>query len=211
MKINFKQMKNERVLIIEDSEFTSALINEYLLSQNYVVCGIASSFSMAKTLFEIHQPTIIICDIHLDGNKNGIELINTIKLSFPPPLVIFTSSDNKREILLKAQKTKPNAYLTKPFTKEQLITAIEIAIITRQEAHFSNFGLNMHDVEVLRLLGQGKSNKQIGAELFISHHTVDSRRRKILIKLNVNSINQALCLATEKEWFHTPTCNAEKV
>lgn len=200
-------MNKETVLIIEDSEFTSALIEDYLLSQNFVVCGIASSFYEAQTLFEIHQPTIIICDIHLDGNKNGIECIKTIKLNFPPPLVIFISSDSKREILLKAQKTKPQAYLTKPFTKDQLLTAIEMAIIIRQGNHYSNYNLTDKEIEVLRLLGEGKSNKQIGEELFISHHTVDSRRRKIMLKLNVNSINQALCIASEKEWFQVKTLN----
>ncbi len=202
-------MKNERVLIIEDSEFTAEIIKEYLESNEYMVCGIASSYTKAKNLFDAHLPSIVICDIHLQGDKNGIEFIDEIRLNFPPPLVLFISSDMERDVLLKAQKTNPNAYLTKPFTKEQLITAIEIAIINRQEKHYSNYDLTENDIDVLKRLGEGKSNKQIGEELFISHHTVDSRRRKIMLKLNVNSINQALCLASEKEWFQIQTHNAD--
>ena len=204
--LHFKMSNKEKVLIIEDSLLTADLIKEHLLSNDYKVCGIAENFSKAKSIFETCKPTIIICDIHLEGERNGIELIDEIKSNFPPPLTIFISSDMEREVLLKAQKTKPNAYLTKPFTEQQLITAIDIALIERQSNHYSNFDLSEKDVEVLKLLGQGKSNKQIGEALFVSHHTIDSRRRKILVKLNVNSINQALCMASERGWFQVETC-----
>ena len=201
-------MDKEKVLVIEDSEFTSDLIQEYLKNSEYNVCGVATNFTKATLMYKEHAPSIVLCDIHLEGDKNGIEFIRAIKGDFPPPLTIFISSDMEKSILLKAQETKPNAYLTKPFTEEQLITAIDMAIIQRTNNHYATFGLNDNDIELLKLLGQGKSNKQIGEVLFVSHHTVDSRRRKILIKLNVNSINQALCIASEKGWFqieHAPT------
>ena len=200
-------MDKESVLIIEDSQFTSDLIKEYLNNGEYDVCGIATNFINAKLMYEECKPTIIICDIHLEGDRNGIEFISEVRSNFPPPLTIFISSDMEKSILLKAQETKPNAYLTKPFTEQQLLTAIDMAIIQRQNNHYATYTLNDNDIQVLKLLGQGKSNKQIGELLFVSHHTVDSRRRKILIKLNVNSINQALCIASEKGWFqieHSP-------
>ncbi len=200
-------MDKESVLVIEDSQFTSDLIKDYLNNGEYDICGTATNFVNAKSIYEEFKPSIIICDIHLEGDRNGIEFISEVKANFPPPLTIFISSDMEKSILLKAQETKPNAYLTKPFTEQQLLTAIDMAIMQRQNNHYATYALNDNDIEVLKLLGQGKSNKQIGEILFVSHHTVDSRRRKILIKLNVNSINQALCIASEKGWFqieHSP-------
>lgn len=192
----------EKVLIIEDSTFTASIIEDYLKKNQFDTCGIASSFDEAKQLFKVHQPTIVLCDIHLEGSKSGIEFVKEIKKECPRILIIFISADMQLQVLSKAQQTKPNAYLTKPFTEEQLITTIDLALIERATNCPSNYDLTSKDLEVLKMLGQGLSNKQIGEKLFISHHTVDSRRRKILQKLNVSTINQALCMASEKGWFH---------
>lgn len=195
-------MKNENILIIEDSQFTAMLIQDYLVERELKVCGIAADYSNAARLFKKHLPTIVICDIHIEGSKNGIEFISEIKENHPLTMVVFISADIKPTVLLQAQQTHPNAYLTKPFTQEQLITTIELAIMERQQNLPETYGLNQRDMDVLRLLGQGKTNIEVGNKLYISHHTVDSRRRKIMAKLNVTSINQALCLASEKGWIH---------
>jgi DNA-binding NarL/FixJ family response regulator len=196
-------MNKEKVLIIEDSMFTANLICDYLKNNEIATCGKAANFNEAKSLFQTNAPSIIICDIHLEGDKNGIEFVNEIRQHHPHVLIIFVSADMGIQTLTKAQETQPNGYLTKPFTEEQLITTIDMATIQRDKDHYSNFDLNDKDIEVLKLLGQGLSNKQIGEELFISHHTVDSRRRKILLKLNVTSINHALCIAAEKRWLQS--------
>ena len=194
-------MSLEKVLVVEDSPLTAAIINDYMQDNGFEVCGIAKSFLEAKNIFEAHHPSLLICDIHLEGPKNGIEFVTEIKTAYPTTLIIFISSDMHHQVLTQAQQTKPHAYLTKPFTEQQLITAIKMAVIRRQNDHPSNFDLTDKDLEVLKLLGQGKANKEIGEQLFISHHTVDSRRRKILLKLNVSTINQALCIASDKGWF----------
>jgi DNA-binding NarL/FixJ family response regulator len=191
----------ENILIIEDSPFTSSLIEDYLNNNNLLPCGIATTFIEAKELFIKHLPSIVLCDIHLEGSKSGIEFVEDIRNSYPCTIIIFISADIDHRVLSKAQQTKPSAYLTKPFTEEQLITTIDLAIIERKNNHPSQFDLTDKDIEVIQLISEGKSNKQIGETLFISPHTVDSRRRKILLKLNVSTINQAICMATEKGWL----------
>jgi len=193
----------ENVLIIEDSEFTASIIQDYLNNHNYNCCGIASSFSEAQRLFQTNQPSIVLCDIHLEGVKSGIEFVEEIKNTHPTTLTIFISADMAAPVLSKAQQTQPYAFITKPFTEQQLITTLELALLERNNNCPSKYELSDKDIEVLELLGQGLSNKQIGEQLFISHHTVDSRRRKILIKLQVSSINQALCIASQKGWLQT--------
>lgn len=195
-------MSLEKVLILEDSILTATLINGYLENNGFNICGIAKSFHEATELFDTHEPTLLICDIHLEGSKNGIEFVTKVKETRPTTLIIFISSNIDNHLLMKAQLTKPHAYLTKPFTEEQLITAIQMAVFRNQQDHPSNFDLTQKDIVVLQMLGQGKSNKEIGEQLFISHHTVDSRRRKILLKLDVSSINHALCIASNKSWFN---------
>ncbi|TAJ09215.1 DNA-binding response regulator [Marinilabiliaceae bacterium JC017] len=195
-------MSPDKVLIVEDSILTAEVIKGYLTDNGFTVCGIAKSFMEANACFEEHNPSLLICDIHLEGKKNGIEFVTTIRENHPATLIIFISSDMQLNVLSKAQQTKPHAYLTKPFTEEQLITTIQMAVIRNNQDNPAKFDLTDKDLEVLNMLGQGLSNKQIGEQLFISPHTVDSRRRKILLKLNVTSINQALCIASEKGWLH---------
>ena len=166
------------------------------------VVGMATNYATAAKLFKKHLPTLVICDIHIEGDKNGIDFIGAIKEAHPETLVVYISADIKPNILSMAQQTHPNAYLTKPFTQEQLITAIDIALIERKNNLPATYGLTQRDMDVLKLLGQGLTNSEIGNILYISHHTVDSRRRKIMVKLNVSSINQALCIASEKGWIH---------
>ncbi len=191
----------KKVLIVEDSPFTASIMESYLHNNAFKPCGIAANFKQAKKLFLLNSPSIILCDIHLEGAKSGIEFACDIKKNYPSTIIVFVSADMNTHVLHQAQQTKPDAYLTKPFTEEQLITALELANIERTNNNPSRFGLNGKDIEVLKLIGDGQSNKQIGDRLFISPHTVDSRRRKILSKLNVSSINRALCIASEKGWL----------
>lgn len=195
-------MKEENILIIEDSQFTASLINDYLTDHNLRVCGVASNYNDAYAIFKTHCPTLVICDIHIEGNKSGIEFIASIKEQYPAILVIFISSDIKTNILSQAQETQPNAYLTKPFTQEQLLTTVDMALMQHKNSKPEIYNVTHSDIEVLQLLGQGKTNIEVGKELYISHHTVDSRRRKIMVKLNVSSINKALCIASRNGWIH---------
>lgn len=198
-----KEMKSEikSVLIIEDSKLTAKIIGDYLVANDYSVCGVASNYDAAKRVFIESKPDIVICDIHLQGQKSGIDFATDIKEKFPFTGIIFISSDSHENVLQRAGVTKPETYLTKPFTEVQLITAIKMLEAKQSINAPTVYGINSKEIEVLEYLGRGLTNQQIAEKLFISPHTVDSRRRKILQKLEVNSINEALCIAVSKSWI----------
>lgn len=195
-------MKLKRILLVEDSELMSDIIKGHFENIDYSYFEVAKDYDTAKAIFEKHLPELLICDVHLSSEQSGIDFVNDVLKNHPGIALIYISADLDEEVISQAQQTKPHAYLTKPFTREQLLTAVRMAMMQNKYNHPGNYQLTQREIDVLSCLSKGLSNHQTGEQLFISHHTVDSRRRKILEKLGVNTINEALCLATEKGWIN---------
>ncbi len=196
---NFKTM--ERILIVEDSELATELIVDHLKSMGQENFKFAKDVRGAMDIFNHFNPGLIICDIHLEGEKNGIDFIKSVAEQKTNIAVVYISSDMDDNILFTAQATHPHSFLTKPFTKEQLVTAVKMALLKRNQNDPGKYQITSREIDVLRLISKGFNNHEIGDQLFISHHTVDSRRRRILEKLNVTNINQALYIAADKGWI----------
>src|SRR5436190_22963351 len=81
-------------------------------------------------MLDYGKPELVLLDIHLFGKKDGIEVAHKINELYQIPF-IFLTANSDAETIDRAKKVKPNAYIVKPFTKEELFAAIEIA--------FSNF------------------------------------------------------------------------
>ncbi len=191
----------ERILILEDSEIAAELIVDHLKSIEQTNIKIAKDVQGAIDIFGYFNPSLIICDIHLEGDKNGIDFITNVIKEKTNIAVVYISSDIKDDILFNAQETHPHSFLTKPFTKEQFLAAIKMAMVRLNKNDPHKYKINQREIDVLKMISKGYNNYAIGEKLFISHHTVDSRRRRILEKLNVSNINQALYIATEKGWI----------
>lgn len=194
-------MNKQSALIIEDSSIVALSLEGYLINLNYTVCGIATNYHEAITCFKQCCPQLVLCDIHLHGDRNGIDFAKTICKDYPMTQVIFISSDNCDGTLRQAQGTRPDAFLTKPFTKEQLVAAIKMSQFKTLHEQPEKYQITQRELEVLSLLSEGLAHKEIAERLCISPHTVDSRRRKIMEKLEVNSTNQALHLASSNGWI----------
>lgn len=204
MHVNDKIITSEEeksFLVVEDSSLTSGLIREHLVEYGAGEIMIAESYQQAIETLSSFAPHVVICDIHLTGEKNGIDIINKLQDINKQIAVVYISADTDDQIIAQAQETKPVSYITKPFTREQLITAVKQALATLKKESPDSYQLSDRELDVLRLIGQGHNNYEIGDQLFISHHAVDSRRRKIVEKLHVTNINQALYLATQKGWI----------
>lgn len=93
----------------------------------YTIIGVAIDFNEAIEILESEKPDLILLDINLSGKRDGIELAEEINKRFGIPF-IFTTSYADAATLERAKKVNPVNYLVKPFKKEQLYTAIEIAI-----------------------------------------------------------------------------------
>lgn len=114
------------ILIIEDELIIAEDISFNLQSVGYNVVGIAIDYEEGIDLITIHKPDLILLDINLAGLKNGLDLAETINNEFQIPFIFITSYTDV-DTLAKAKILKPINYLVKPFQKEQLFIAIEIA------------------------------------------------------------------------------------
>lgn len=116
----------KRILIVEDEVIIAEDLKRILTGLGYEVTATAASGLDALKLITQHKPDLVLMDIMLMGEMDGIEVAQCILTHFDIPVVYLTSHDNK-EIVDRAIKTKPVGYISKPFTEKELYRTIEIA------------------------------------------------------------------------------------
>jgi len=120
-------MVDERILIVEDEIITAEDIRESLLDMGYSVLGIVSSGEEAIEKLEADNPDLVLMDIMLMGEMDGIETANEIRSRFNIPVVYLTAYGDK-EIMERAKISEPFGYILKPFNERELQINIEIAL-----------------------------------------------------------------------------------
>jgi PAS domain S-box-containing protein len=120
-------MANERILIVEDEIITADDIRESLLDMGYSVPGIVSSGEKAIEKLEEDNPDLVLMDIMIMGEMDGIETANQIRSRFNIPVVYLTAYSDK-EIMERAKISEPFGYILKPFNERELKINIEIAL-----------------------------------------------------------------------------------
>lgn len=120
-------MAKINVLVVEDESIVSKDIQHSLKKLGYSVVGAASTGEKAIELATSTHPDIILMDIMLKGDMNGIEAADEIRKSYSIP-VIFLTAYADESTLSKAKVTEPYGYILKPFKEIDLHTTIEMAI-----------------------------------------------------------------------------------
>lgn len=132
-------MKNVNILIAEDEVFVGKDIKLQLEEMGYKVCQIAASGEEAIRAVAIHSPDLIIMDINLNGQMDGIQAVEKIKFTFGDIPVIFLTSLTDDETFHRAKMTGPSVFLNKPFNEYELSRHIELAIFnTHQKQNTSD-------------------------------------------------------------------------
>ncbi len=122
-------MDKVNVLIIEDTPAESNRLIKVLEANNYNIVGVATSFKDGLELFYNRAIDILVIDIFLNGNPDGISFAETISVSpnASKPFVFLTSSTD-RKIFERAKLTQPFSYLMKPFNELEILYALEMAV-----------------------------------------------------------------------------------
>lgn len=122
-------MDNVNVLIIEDTPAESNALIKVLEENNYNIVDVATTYKDALTMFYNNKVDVLIVDIFLDGNPDGITFAETINIvpDAAKPFVFLTSSTD-RTIFERAKLTRPFSYLMKPFNELELLYALELAV-----------------------------------------------------------------------------------
>jgi two-component system response regulator NreC len=172
----------------------------------------------AVQLAETHSPHVVVADIAMP-NLNGIEAARQIAQKSPQTAIVILSMHSDESYVLRALKAGARGYLLKDSPESDLINAI--LAVHEGEAFFSPSISKMlvedymrqlqqrgaddsyellttREREVLQLLAEGKSNKDVAAILNLSLHTVETHRSNILQKLNLHGTPELILYAIRK-------------
>jgi DNA-binding NarL/FixJ family response regulator len=203
-------MTEFKILIVEDEAIIAKNIAVYLNNSDFTVSGIA--YDDEEAMFQLKQntPDAAILDINLDCTTDGIEIAEYINKYVHIPFLFLTSHADK-DTLQRAKKTEPWGYIVKPFNEKTLQASVEIAIFnfaqrSNQQIPPVNFEkINKHlinqvserEFDVLKLIYEGKPNRQIAEVLYVSMNTVKKHINNAYIKLDTNSRSTAIARLRE--------------
>lgn len=198
-------MSRIRILLADDHAVLRAGIRVLLeLQPDFAVVGDASDGAQALAAVRELQPDVVLMDIGMPG-MDGLAATRQIREMSPHTRVLILTQHENREYVLPALKVGASGYVLKRSEGDELLSAIRtvyaggtfldpaVAGVIAEEVRHGGAAedpyeaLSDREREVLLLLAQGKTHRQIGDALFISAKTVDFHRTNILRKLGLSS------------------------
>jgi two-component system NarL family response regulator len=172
-----------------------------------IVVGQAANGREAVELWKECRPDISLVDLRMPEG-DGVTVIREIRDLDPSARIIIQTTYDTDEDIYQAIKAGAKGYLLKDAPLEELFdsirkvhageTCIPPALGAKLASRMSGEALTSREIDVLKLLARGRSNKEIGAELFVSETTVKTHLRSIFSKLNVMSRTEAIAAANKR-------------
>jgi DNA-binding NarL/FixJ family response regulator len=200
--------KRIRVMSVEDHPIFRDGLSTIIDSQeDMVLVAQAGNAEQAVAQFRLHRPDITLMDVLLPG-ANGTDAVIAIRGEFPDARVIMlTTSDADGEIY-RALRAGAVAYLLKSTPKTELVSVIRSVHSGRSyispdvsaslAEHLGEDSLTTREIEVLRLIRDGRRNKEIAADLAIGETTVSFHIKNIIGKLGANDRTHAVTIAIRR-------------
>lgn len=197
-----------RVLIADDhTTFLAGLTSIIDMEQDMIVIAQATDGRQASDQWRKHRPNVTLLDLRMPA-LDGVGVIDEIRREDASArIVILTTYDSDNDIY-RAIKAGAKGYLLKDARREELLdcirkvnageTCIPPALMQKLVTGLGSEPLTDREAEVLQLLAHGKTNKEIGAKLFISEFTVKGHLHNVFTKLNVLSRTEAVAAATRR-------------
>lgn len=198
-----------RILLADDHELILAAIRRLVESmEGMQVVAQACDGREAVTLARIHRPDLAIMDISM-RELNGIEATGQIRDVSPGTRVLILSSHTTADFVRRSLKAGASGYLSKDSAPQELGTAIEAiskgeVFVSSRVAHHLVAGLRgdgkgdeasplevltMRQREILQMIAEGKTTKEIAHGLFLSTKTVETHRAAIMERLNIRNVS----------------------
>ena len=198
-------MKKIKVGIVEDEIIIAETISLALKKLGYLPTKPAYSYESAISMLESEKPDIVLLDINLNDELDGVDLAHYINANYSLP-IIFLTANSDRNTIDRSKQTRPNAFLVKPFSNEDLFSAIEIAHFNHEiqteenkntkinilQSALEKYQITSREEEIILMVSQGFRHKEISQRLFISEATVKRHLSNIYQKVGVQSSIDAL-------------------
>lgn len=197
-----------RILAVDDHPLLrkgiAALVNA---EPDMKLVAEASNGDEAVESFRLYRPDVTLMDLQLPG-VNGIEAINLILSEFPDARIIVLTTYTGDAQVLRALRAGARAYILKGHVHRELLETIHTVHAGRKRIppdiavelaeHAAEDELSSREIEVLRLIASGNSNKEIADQLCIGETTVKSHVTNILSKLSANDRAHAVTIGLKR-------------
>jgi two-component system response regulator NreC len=195
-------MNTTKVLLVDDHQIIIDGMKSLLQNSDDIkVSGEANNGREALRIMEILEPDVVLMDIDMPV-MNGIDTLKEIGKRFPQVKVIILSMHNEAGMIKSLMNIGAQGYLLKSCAQDELISAIRkvaagqsyfstevtLSLLNPDQSNQPTELLTDRETEILKLIAEGFSNKEIGSKLFISHRTVDTHRTNLMKKLDVSNI-----------------------
>jgi len=173
----------------------------------FEVIGSAASGEEALAFVQQDKPDLLLLDLRMPG-MDGIAVMHALKHIEAPPRVIVLTSFEKDEDIYRSIRAGAQGYLLKDTTESEIVAAITVVdagkryiprhIAARLADRMMRADLTGRELQILEMLAQGSTNKQIAGALDISDNTVRHHVNKIMDKLQVSDRTEAVATAIRR-------------
>lgn len=212
-----------RVLVVEDDRLVALDLETMLVEFGFSPCATAHSAEEALSEARNSSPDVVLMDIRLEGETDGIEAARQLREKLGLRVVYLTANSDLSTVE-RAKLTEPYGYLLKPIRPLDLRCCLELAlhqarleraaasepIRTRKPTPINDEGtkrialLSAREVEVLTLVARGHTSKDIARTLQIAKPTVDTYRSRLVEKLGIRSRTDIVRVASKAGLMDLP-------
>lgn len=216
--------KTVKIVIADDHHLFVAGLKTVLKESDKMdieVIGVANTGKDLLSLLKVTEPELLLLDLNMpDGD--GLGVLTEIKSSYPELRIITLTNYDEVKLVKSAFKAGVDGYILKTIGISELITAIDVVLEGKtfmgkgvklnkndlnghkkgygeqkifEDKFIKKYNLTKRELEILSLIAQALSNKEIATELFISDQTVSVHRKNIMRKLGVSNIAALIKIA----------------
>lgn len=201
-------LRTIRVLTVDDHPLLRTGVADTINAQSdMTVVAEGTNGEEAISLYRQHRPDVTLMDLRLP-KKNGVDAIVAIREEFPAARIVVLTTYSGDIQALRALKAGAVGYLLKSMPRAELLETIRSVhaghrripqeVASEMAEHAADDALTEREIEVLRHVSAGNSNRIIGAELNLSEQTVKGHLRSILSKLGANDRTHAVMIAIKR-------------
>ena len=197
-----------RILIVDDHLVVRMGLRSMIESQpSMAVVAEAANGQEAVAMFREHRPDIVLMDLRMPG-MSGVEATIAIREEFPDSRIIVLTTYDGDENIYRALQAGARAYLLKDIPRNEFLEDIRAvhrgehrippAVAARLAQRMPFPDLSSRELEVLKLIVDGMSNKEIASALTVTESTIKNHINSLLAKLNVRDRTQAATTALRR-------------
>ena len=211
-------VNNLRILIADDHEIIRRGLRALLSSRpDWIICAEAATGREAIAQAQRHRPDIVVMDIAMPG-LNGLEATRKIRKMLPKTQVVMLSLHYSDQLVREVLDSGARSYILKSDASRDLLNAVEA--VTNHRTFFTSGAANIlidafskpasvpqpplmrkslsaREREIVQLLAEGKSSKEVAVVLGISVKTAETHRANIMRKLEVHSVSELVRYAVK--------------